>query len=180
MHSFQLLCSLLLCNALVVAAQRKLQKVPEQEEQEEEENITRIRMPQTLSRGWGDEIEWVQTYEEALTRSRNSKKPLMVIHHLEECPYSQALKKAFVSSPEIQKMAQEDFIMLNLVHSSTDDNMAPDGHYVPRILFVDPSMTVRADLTGKYKNRMYAYEPEDISNLIENMRRAKTLLHTEL
>ncbi|XP_026509746.1 anterior gradient protein 2 homolog [Terrapene carolina triunguis] len=89
MHSFQLLCSLLLCNALVVAAQRKLQKVPEQEE-----NITRIRMPQTLSR--------------------------------------------------------------------------------------DPSMTVRADLTGKYKNRMYAYEPEDISNLIENMRRAKTLLHTEL
>uniref|UniRef100_A0A8C4YCK4 Uncharacterized protein n=1 Tax=Gopherus evgoodei TaxID=1825980 RepID=A0A8C4YCK4_9SAUR len=117
-----------------------------------------------FSIGWGDEIEWVQTYEEALTRSRNSKKPLMVIHHLEECPYSQALKKAFVSSPEIQKMAQEDFIMLNLVHSSTDDNMAPDGHYVPRILFVDPSMTVRADLTGKYKNRMYAYEPEDISN----------------
>ncbi|KAG6925638.1 anterior gradient protein 2 -like protein [Chelydra serpentina] len=46
MHSFQSLCSLLLCNALVVAAQRKLQKVPEQEE-----NVMRIRMPQTLSRG---------------------------------------------------------------------------------------------------------------------------------
>uniref|UniRef100_A0A8C0GUK5 Uncharacterized protein n=1 Tax=Chelonoidis abingdonii TaxID=106734 RepID=A0A8C0GUK5_CHEAB len=152
MHSFQLLCSLLLCNALVVincaiCTQKKL-----------------INQSIIFSIGWGDEIEWVQTYEEALTRSRNSKKPLMVIHHLEECPYSQALKKAFVSSPEIQKMAQEDFIMLNLVHSSTDDNMAPDGHYVPRILFVDPSMTVRADLTGKYKNRMYAYEPADISN----------------
>uniref|UniRef100_A0A8C8RNX5 Anterior gradient protein 3 n=1 Tax=Pelusios castaneus TaxID=367368 RepID=A0A8C8RNX5_9SAUR len=180
MHSFQLLCSLLICNCLVVAAQRKLQKIPEEEEEEEEMNFTKIRTPQTLSRGWGDEIDWVQTYEEALARSRNSKKPVMVIHHLEECPYSQALRKAFVSSPDIQKMAQEDFIMINLVHSSTDDNMAPDGHYVPRILFVDPSMTVRADLMGKYRNRMYAYEPEDISNLIENMRQAKVLLHTEL
>ncbi|NWX22741.1 AGR3 protein, partial [Aegotheles bennettii] len=115
-----------------------------------------------LSTGWGDDIEWVQTYEEGLARSKHSKKPLMVIHHLEECPYSQALRKAFSSSPEIQQMAQEDFIMLNLVHSSSDDNMAPDGHYVPRILFVDPSLTVRADLTGKYGNRMYTYEPGDI------------------
>ncbi|KAM6349079.1 LOW QUALITY PROTEIN: anterior gradient protein 3-like [Alca torda] len=73
-----------------------------------------------------------------------------------------ALRKAFASSPEIQQMAEEDFIMLNL-HSSSDDNLAPDGHYVPRILFVDPSMTVPADLTGKYGNRMYTYEPEGIS-----------------
>uniref|UniRef100_A0A8B9CED6 Uncharacterized protein n=1 Tax=Anser brachyrhynchus TaxID=132585 RepID=A0A8B9CED6_9AVES len=137
MHGFPLLCSLLLCNGLMVAAQEKVQKPPK----EEEESPAQIRIPQTLSR---------------------------------------ALRKAFASSPEIQQMAQEDFIMLNLVHSSSDDNMAPDGHYVPRILFVDPSMTVRADLTGKYGNRMYAYEPEDISTLIENMRQAKLLLHTEL
>lgn len=25
----------------------------------------------------------------------------------------------------------------------------------------DPSMTVRADITGRYANRMYAYEPND-------------------
>uniref|UniRef100_A0A8B9TVQ5 Anterior gradient protein 3-like protein n=1 Tax=Anas platyrhynchos TaxID=8839 RepID=A0A8B9TVQ5_ANAPL len=123
-----------------------------------------------LSTGWGDDIEWVQTYEEGLARSKHSKKPLMVIHHLEECPYSQG-EKAFASSPEIQQMAQEDFIMLNLVHSSSDDNMAPDGHYVPRILFVDPSLTVRADLTGKYGNRMYAYEPEDISTLVQKKKK---------
>ncbi|XP_068542275.1 anterior gradient protein 3-like [Anas acuta] len=176
MHSFPLLCSLILCNGLMVAAQQKVQKPTK----EEGGSPAHIRIPQTLSRGWGDDIEWVQTYEEGLARSKHSKKPLMVIHHLEECPYSQALRKAFASSPEIQQMAQEDFIMLNLVHSSSDDNMAPDGHYVPRILFVDPSLTVRADLTGKYGNRMYAYEPEDISTLIENMRQAKLLLHTEL
>ncbi|XP_074684426.1 anterior gradient protein 3-like [Strix aluco] len=173
MHAFPLLCSLLLCNGIMVAPQKQL---PD----EEKESPTQIRTPQTLSRGWGDDIEWVQTYEEGLAQSKHSKKPLMVIHHLEECPYSQALRKAFASSPEIQQVAQEDFIMLNLVHSSSDDNMAPDGHYVPRILFVDPSMTVRADLTGKYENRMYTYEPEDIAILIENMSQAKLVLHTEL
>ncbi|XP_009943062.2 anterior gradient protein 3-like [Opisthocomus hoazin] len=176
MHAFIFLCSLLLCNGMAVAAHKMIQRLPD----EEEESPAWIRTPQTLSRGWGDDIEWVQTYEEGLARSKHSKKPLMVIHHLEECPYSQALRRAFASSPEIQQMAQEDFIMLNLVYSSSDDNMAPDGHYVPRILFVDPSMTVRADLTGKYGNRMYTYEPEDISTLIENMRQAKLLLHAEL
>lgn len=28
--------------------------------------------------------------------------------------------------------------------------------------FVDPSLTVRADITGRYSNRLYAYEPSDI------------------
>ncbi|XP_062435266.1 anterior gradient protein 3-like [Rhea pennata] len=177
MPSFPLLFSILLCNGLMVATQRKVQELPDEEE---EKSPAQIRTPQTLSRGWGDDIEWVQMYEEGLARSRQSKKPLKVIHHLEECPYSQALKKAFASSSEIQQMAQEDFIMLNLVHSSSDNNMAPDGHYVPWILFVDPSMTVRADITGKYGNRMYTYEPQDISTLIENMRQVKSLLHTEL
>ncbi|XP_041725374.1 anterior gradient 1 [Coregonus clupeaformis] len=136
--------------------------------------------PQTLSRGWGDDITWAQTYEEALTTMTESKKPLMVIHHMEDCPHSQALKKAFAADKAIQELAQEDFVMLNVMHETTDTNLAPDGHYVPRIIFVDPSMTVRADLVGKYGNRMYTYEPSDVPYLAENMKKAKRLLHTEL
>ncbi|XP_060786260.1 anterior gradient 1 [Neoarius graeffei] len=135
---------------------------------------------QTLSRGWGDDITWVQTYEEGLTKSQESRKTLMVIHHLDECPYSQKLKKAFAENKSIQKMAKEDFIMLNLMHDTTDPNMAPDGYYVPRILFVDPSLTVRTDITGKYSNRKYTYGPDDMDLLEENMLKAKNLHHTEL
>ncbi|AWP12831.1 Anterior gradient protein 3 -like isoform 6 [Scophthalmus maximus] len=118
--------------------------------------------PQSLSRGWGDDISWVKTYEEGLSEMVTSNKPLMVIHHLDECPFSQALKKAFVAKKPIQKMAKEDFIMVNLVEETEDPNMAPDGHYVPRILFIDPSMTVRRDIAGKYNNRLYTYQPEDM------------------
>ncbi|XP_071328614.1 anterior gradient 1 isoform X2 [Trachinotus anak] len=136
--------------------------------------------PESLSRGWGDGISWVKSYEEGLSKMVSSQKPLMVIHHRDDCPHSQALKKAFVAEKSIQKMAKEDFIMLNLVEDTTDQHQAPDGYYVPRILFVDPTMTVRADIAGKYSNYLYTYTPGDMAHLAENMKRAKVRLHGEL
>ncbi|XP_026876098.2 anterior gradient protein 2 homolog [Electrophorus electricus] len=136
--------------------------------------------PQTLSRGWGDQLFWAQTYEEALFWARSRNKPLMVIFHLDDCPHSQALKKAFTADREIQKLADKDFVLLNLVYETTDKHLSPDGQYVPRILFVDPSMTVRADIAGRYSNRMYAYEPSDMKLLLSNMQRAKKFLKAEL
>ncbi|KAK2839540.1 hypothetical protein Q5P01_013280 [Channa striata] len=136
--------------------------------------------PQSLSRGWGESINWVKTYTEGLEKMVKSQKPLMVIHHRGNCSFSKALKKAFAADKSIQKMAKEDFIMVNLVEEPTDKNMAPDGYYVPRILFVDPSKTVRAEIVGKYNNRRYTYKPEDMETLADNMKKAKRLLHAEL
>ncbi|XP_064420086.1 anterior gradient protein 3-like [Latimeria chalumnae] len=130
--------------------------------------------------GWGADIDWVKTYEEGLMKSKSSLKPLMVIHHLLDCPFSIALKKAFAANAEIQKLAKEDFIMLNIVNETSDKNMAPDGYYVPRIILVDPSLTVRTDIVGKHKKNKYTYEPNDIPLLIENMKKAKMVLHKEL
>ncbi|XP_056154570.1 anterior gradient protein 2 homolog [Lampris incognitus] len=138
------------------------------------------RIVQTLSRGWGDQLIWAQTYEEALYWSRLKNKPLMVIFHLEDCPHSLAMKKVFSEDKELQRILDEDFIVLNLMYETTDKHLSPDGQYVPRIIFVDPSMTVRADITGRYSNRMYAYEPSDIKLLRDNMEKAKKLLKTEL
>ncbi|XP_008327311.1 anterior gradient protein 3-like [Cynoglossus semilaevis] len=136
--------------------------------------------PDHLSRGWGSEIRWSSGYEPALIEMAANKKPLMVIHHKDDCPYSQALKKAFVEEESIMKMAQKDFIMVNVVEETGDPNMAPDGYYVPRILFVDPSLTVRADIKGQYSNHHYTYEPKDMELLAQNMEKAKNLLHDEL
>ncbi|KAF6737780.1 Anterior gradient-like protein 2 [Oryzias melastigma] len=138
------------------------------------------RIPQTLSRGWGDQLLWAQTYEEALYWSRSRNKPLMVLFHLEDCPHSQAFKKVFSEDDKVQKMLDEDFIVLNLMYETTDKHLSPDGQYVPRILFVDPSMTVRADINGRYGNRLYAYEPTDMGLLFSNMEKAKKLLKSEL
>ncbi|CAJ1078813.1 anterior gradient 1 [Xyrichtys novacula] len=138
--------------------------------------------PESLARGWGAGISWAKTYEEGLSKMIKSKKPLMVIHHRTDCPYSQELKKAFTANKSIQKMAKKDFIMLNLVEETPDKNMAPDGYYVPRILFVDPSKAVRDDIRGRYSNHLFHYKPSDMDLLEENMKRAKIPLkrHSEL
>ncbi|KAG8559281.1 hypothetical protein GDO81_017296 [Engystomops pustulosus] len=176
-------CLLLLCTALGEAATRKPKKQPAAEASntaKADPEPTDASQPKTLARGWGDSIQWVQTYEEALAKCRELRKPLMVIHHLEDCPFSQELKKAFSADNMAQKLARDDFVMLNVVHPVADENQSPDGHYVPRVMFVDPSMTVRTDLAGRYSNRLYAYEAGDIPELITNMKKAKILLKTEL
>ncbi|KAG7500133.1 anterior gradient protein 2-like [Solea senegalensis] len=138
------------------------------------------RIPQTLSRGWGDQLIWAQTYEEGLHYARTKNKPLMVIFHREDCPHSKKLKKVFAEDYDIQKILDEDFIILNLMYETTDKHLSPDGQYVPRILFVDPSMTVRAEIVGPYKNRYYSYEPTDLKLLLNNLKKALKLLKTEL
>ncbi|NP_001280045.1 anterior gradient protein 2 homolog isoform X1 [Anolis carolinensis] len=162
---------------LLVALSCTLAKIEKKDTKEVKE--TRPKLPQTLSRGWGDQLIWTQTYEEALYKARTNNKPIMVIHHLEDCPHSQALKKVFAEDKELQKLA-EKFVLLNLVYETTDKHLSPDGQYVPRVLFVDPSLTVRADITGRYSNRLYAYEPSDVALLKSNMNKALTLLKTEL
>ncbi|XP_068103072.1 anterior gradient protein 1-like [Hyperolius riggenbachi] len=178
-------CLLLICTVMAEAATKRAKRQPAAEaaatpKPDAESAEAGTTQAKTLDRGWGENIEWVQTYEEALAKARETKKPLMVIHHLEDCPFSQDLKKAFVADPLAQKLARDDFVMLNVVHPVADDNQSPDGHYVPRVLFVDPSMTVRTDLAGRYSNRMYAYEAGDIPELVTNMKKARILLHTEL
>nr|AGH15795.1 anterior gradient protein 2 [Pachytriton brevipes] len=138
-----------------------------------------VKKVQTLSRGWGDSLEWVQTYEEGLFKAKSSNKPLLVINHRDDCPHSQALKKAFAEHKGIQKLA-EKFILLNVVHDPTDKNLLLDGQYVPKLVFVDPSLVVRADLPGKYSNHRYTYEPTDTELLMGNMQKALKLLKTEL
>ncbi|EMP26611.1 Anterior gradient protein 2 like protein [Chelonia mydas] len=143
---------------------------------------TKPRLPQTLSRGWGDNLFWIQTYEEALFRAKNGNKPIMIIHHLEDCPHSQALKKVFAEHKEIQKLA-EKFVLLNLVHDSSGSVLSgtPLSTAAPGTTNLkDPSLTVRADITGRYANRLYAYEPSDIPLLYSNMQKALKLLKTEL
>ncbi|XP_029939460.1 anterior gradient protein 2 homolog [Salarias fasciatus] len=133
------------------------------------------RIPQSLSRGWGDQLNWAQMYEEALSLSRSTNKPLMVLF-LEDCSQCKVLKRALAHDDEIQRILDEDFVVLNMIQETEDQNLSPDGKYVPRIVFVDPSMRVRDDIVGPYSNRLYTYEPKDMKHLLENMKKAKKLL----
>uniref|UniRef100_A0A8C5DLN3 Anterior gradient 2 n=1 Tax=Gouania willdenowi TaxID=441366 RepID=A0A8C5DLN3_GOUWI len=72
----------------------------------------------------------------------------MVLFHLEDCPHKNRMsnKYSFFSSS----------------YETTDKHLSPDGQYVPRIIFVDPTMTVRADIVVAPPTVCYAYEPSDL------------------
>ncbi|KAI1899235.1 hypothetical protein AGOR_G00059720 [Albula goreensis] len=154
----------------VTAALEDALELPPEVPQDQEEEI---QEPNPLARGWGEDIDWAETYMEALGLARSRQKPLMVIHHLEECPICTSLKAVFSEHEEIQKMAKEDFIMFNLQHETNDRNLAPDGYYVPRIIFVDPALVVRIDITGKNNVHKYSYTSTDTQLLVENMKKAR-------
>ncbi|KAJ8253032.1 hypothetical protein GJAV_G00208370 [Gymnothorax javanicus] len=141
-------------------------EVPETLEEDE-------HLPNPLARGWGEDIDWVESYEDGLRKAQTSQKPLMIIHHLENCPTCQALKAAFSEDEEIQRMAREEFIMFNLMHETQDPNLAPDGYYVPRIMFVDPSMVIRTDIVANDQLYKHSYTDKDLQKLEENMKQAK-------
>uniref|UniRef100_A0A672HMJ6 Anterior gradient 2 n=1 Tax=Salarias fasciatus TaxID=181472 RepID=A0A672HMJ6_SALFA len=132
------------------------------------------RIPQSLSRGWGDQMNWAQTYEEALFLSRSRNKPLMVLFLLEDCPRSQAFKQAFNENDKIQRILDEDFVNPVL---ETLRHLLLHCYIIYYVHFpTDPSMTVRDDITGRYSNRLYGYEVEDMKLLLDNMKKAKKVL----
>ncbi|KAM9804498.1 anterior gradient protein 2 homolog [Neosynchiropus ocellatus] len=167
------MCRLVLLVALLVISANADKEADEQAHEQ-----ALIKGAASRAKGWGNAIAWEASYEEALMKAKTKNKPLMVIHHREECKHSKALKKVFAVDKTIQNMAKE-FIMLNLVEEPMDKNMALDGYYVPRILFVDPDLRVLAHIKGPYSNAQYVYEPADLKLLADNMKRAK-MKHTEL
>ncbi|XP_021254438.1 uncharacterized protein LOC110399671 [Numida meleagris] len=108
------------------------------------------------------------------------KKPLMVIHRLEECPYSQQLRgKHLHLAQRASRWPRRTSTCLIWWFCKAPPQFPPQfllGEKAKRLPYThlplwkhhsvyfnhNPPMTVQADLTGKYGNRMYAYKPEDI------------------
>uniref|UniRef100_A0A672HLR7 Anterior gradient protein 2 homolog n=1 Tax=Salarias fasciatus TaxID=181472 RepID=A0A672HLR7_SALFA len=123
--------------------------------------------------GWGDQLNWAQTYEEALSLSQSTNKPLMVLFLLEDCPHSQG-EPAQLYPPPAPRILDEDFVNPVL---ETLRHLLLHCYVIYYVHFpTDPSMTVRDDIIGRYSNRLYGYEAEDMNVLLENMKKAMKLL----
>lgn len=127
-----------------------------------------------LARGFNDDINWV-TFEDGKILSKEQNKPLMLLIHKSWCGACKALKPQFATSLEIEKLSLE-FVMVNLMDNEEpqDKEYSPDGGYIPRILFLDPSGEVQSDIKNENGNESYKYFYHSPAQIVESMQRALT------
>ncbi|KAL5016576.1 hypothetical protein ScPMuIL_006165 [Solemya velum] len=110
-----------------------------------------------LSRGWGDDIEWI-TLEDGLVKAKDEQKPLMLLIHKSWCGACKALKPKFEAAKEITTLSSE-FVMVNVQDEEEpkDSQYSPDGGYIPRVLFLDYNGNVRTEFYNEKGNEKYKF-----------------------
>eukprot|EP00300_Choanocystis_sp_HF-7_P023276 c2333_g1_i1.p3 GENE.c2333_g1_i1~~c2333_g1_i1.p3 ORF type:complete len:181 (+),score=36.19 c2333_g1_i1:25-543(+) len=110
-----------------------------------------------ISHGWGEAIDWV-SLDEARKLAPLDSKIIMAVIHKSWCGACRALRPKFAESEEIRKLS-EHFVMVNLADDDEPkgEEFAPDGGYIPRILFLSPDGTVQPQVVNAAANPKYKY-----------------------
>jgi protein-disulfide reductase (glutathione) len=129
------------------------------------------RLATAPANGFGDAIAW-RTLDEGLAEATTQHRPLMLVVHASWCPKCKELKPAF-GDRELVELSNR-FVMVNVDQDAVPKSLefAPDGSYVPRVLFVDPvSGQTDVELRNDRRTRtVYYYGPSD--DLVGTMRKA--------
>ncbi|KAJ0172144.1 hypothetical protein K1T71_012117 [Dendrolimus kikuchii] len=123
--------------------------------------------------GFGNNIIWAGSLESGVQIAANHKKPVMVIIHKSWCSACKNLKPKFSGSKEIENLSKH-FVMVNLVDEEEPKShvFAPDGTYIPRILFLSPNGLVDNDIyneDGSSQHKYFYSRPEQIAKSMKKV-----------
>ncbi|KAL1464093.1 hypothetical protein WDU94_003773 [Cyamophila willieti] len=129
-----------------------------------------VNCQNSLARGFGDNINW-KTLQDGLASAKVSQKPVMVLIHKSYCPACHELKPQFAASKEIADRASK-FEMVNVYDDEEPEDVkyAPDGDYVPRILFFHSNGDFQSQISNSKsatKYRHYYYDTPSIVNAMD-------------
>ncbi|CAJ0938373.1 unnamed protein product, partial [Mesorhabditis belari] len=125
--------------------------------------------------GFAGDIDWVQ-WENAVEVAKEQNKPIFFLIHKTWCGACSSLKREFKSSQNTKDLVElsKKFVMVNVEDDGEpeDDKYAPDGGYIPRILFLDSNGSpLSTNNEKRYKNNKYFYPL--VPQIIDAMARAQ-------
>lgn len=129
------------------------------------------RVATAPANGWGDEIAW-RGFTEGLAEAKKERMPVMLVVHTSWCGKCKALKRSTFQDTALHELSEE-FVMVNVDQDAEPDaiDYAPDGTYIPRVLFLDPDGQLDTELKNPRPSRFsYFYLPQD--DLVGTMRKA--------
>ncbi|MCR9165006.1 MAG: thioredoxin family protein [Nannocystaceae bacterium] len=139
-----------LCGALVVAGCSNEEPAPAPH-----------RSASADAHGFGDKIPW-EPFDGALAHAKRDGMPVMLVVHASWCKRCKELKPAF-SDAEIEALSQR-FVMVNADQDLEPKVLeyAPDGDYIPRVVFLSPEGIEDLTLTNEARQRhRFFYTPGD-------------------
>ena len=110
------------------------------------------RIATAPSNGFAGDVAW-RGFDEGLAESRERSVPVMLVVHTSWCPRCKSLKGEF-SDSELEALS-ESFVMVNVDQDfeSRAKAIAPDGDYVPRIVFLSPDGTPSTSIVNERSPR---------------------------
>jgi len=126
--------------------------------------------------GWGP-YGWTNNFDEALSKARREKKPVMVVIQKKECPHCTNLAKKVSSSGKMVSNSK-NFVMVNMHWDEVPHEraFAPDGRYIPRVLFFHPDGSPMTEVKN-YESGTFKYAYNEVTDLLEGMAKARKIFY---
>ncbi len=125
-------------------------------------------LPAAPANGFGDgDITW-RSLDVGLEEAKRSGRPLMLVVHTSWCSRCKALKPQFATA-DVERLA-EHFVMVNVDQDEDERVMryGPDGTYIPRVMFLDPSGTLDPAI-GNERSPKFKYFYTSSLDLVKSM-----------
>jgi protein-disulfide reductase (glutathione) len=124
----------------------------------------------SLSHGWNDKIDWV-TLQDGIQQSAAMGKPIMLVVHKSWCGACKNLKPLFANSAEIESLSSQ-FVMVNTLDDEEPQGelYAPDGGYIPRIMFYDAQQNLINSPEAISGNPKYKHFFSSAEQIVEAMK----------
>ncbi len=119
------------------------------------------------------QIEWLDSYDEALKRSRELDRPILLLMVSDSCGWCRKLKEKTLQNPEVENYINRRYVPLMLNRERDEYPSFIKAKYVPTTFYIDPDGKLLIDpVVGYWEADEYM---SDLRLVLRVFKRRKSL-----